>query len=291
VTYQTVGRLHSSAEEDFFGVETHGRCTQIAVFKRLPGAKGPYDGELECFDELNLELVKNFKFPSKVQIDNLKISCECSSWDDDDFEEYEYSEDNTNLDEVDPEWWQAVWNNEVEDEKDGMGNGQGWNDDNKSVLHCFEDESVLHCWKSKDFWIEEFKSEPKSSDIPVPDKVCTNEEELKEWHCKVPWSKVKSIYDGCRWVRSPCSSRLQSDDDKARSEEGFAILSNFANKNQYTQVESCSHNDPVHVKKPREWMLDMESKAKERGEIKLHSPKFVAQTVLGAPKFQNSGRS
>jgi len=145
VTYQTVGRLHPSAEEEFFGVETHGRCTQIAVFTRLPGAKGPYDGDLKCFDESGLEQIKSFKFPDQQQIDNLKVDYSSWKWDDES-DQYEYSEDNTNLDDViDPEWWQAVWNKEDDDEKAGMGNGQGWDDDDKSVLHCFDDEAVLHC--------------------------------------------------------------------------------------------------------------------------------------------------
>jgi len=108
VTYQTVGRLKPSAEEDFFGVASHGRCTQIAVFKRKPGAKGPYDGDLECFDETTLEIMKSFKFPSKQEIENLKIDHARSNWDDDDTDEpdhYEYSEEhNTDWgDEVDPE--------------------------------------------------------------------------------------------------------------------------------------------------------------------------------------------
>jgi len=291
VSYQTVGRLHSSAEEDFFGVETHGRCTQIAVFKRLPGAKGPYDGDLECFDEQKLEQVKNFKFPSKEQIDKMKISYTFSNWDNEDFDNYEYSEDNTNLDdEVDPEWWQAVWNKEEEDEKNGSGNGQGWNDDDKSILHHLDDESVLHCWKSKDFWIEEL-SKPKGNENTAMKNTSTKKEESEHWHIKVPWSEEKSKDDGCSWACSPRSSRHQSDDDKARSEEDIPVLPNFSYRKQHTQTESFSHDCSVHTKKPHEWVFDMENKAEEQGEINLPSQKVATQKVLGALKFQNSCRS
>jgi len=160
VKYQTVGRLHPKAEEEFFDVESYGRCTQIAVFTRKPEAPGPYDGDLECFGEFSIERVKNFKFPSKQQIDNLKIAYPLK-WDYEESDYYEYSEDNTNLDEVDPKWWEDVWNREDDDEKADVGNGQGWDDGDKSVLHSFDDEAVLHCWKSEYFWIEDIKDESK----------------------------------------------------------------------------------------------------------------------------------
>jgi len=289
VTYQTVGRVHRSAEEDFFSVEKYGRCTQIAMFRKLLGAKGPYDGDLECFDELNLEQVKNFKFPSKKQIDNLKISYACSKWDIDESDHYEYSEDNTNLDdEVDPEWWQAVWNKEDDDEKAGMGNGQGWDDDDKSVLHCFDDEAVLHCWKSEDFWIEELESEPKRNSNPIEKKICCKKEEVKDWHRKVHWPDEESKVGDSSWVGSPCSSRLHSDDDKASSKEDCKIFPEhlcFTYRGQQSQAEAFSYDCPAYHEKVRKWQCDMESKAEEHSETKQLTQKAAVKKTLGSVKF------
>jgi len=188
VSYQTVGRLHPSAEEEFFSVEKHGRCTQIAVFKRLPGAKGPYDENLESFNEFNLERVKNFKFPSKKELDKLKISYHSSKWDYEESDHYEYSEDNTNLDDVDPEWREAVWNKDDDGERVGKGNGQGWDDDDKSVLHSFDEEAVRHYWKSWDFWIEESQDELKNNFYHA----VSNNGDAKVWLSERPRPEHKS---------------------------------------------------------------------------------------------------
>jgi len=205
VNYQTVGRLHPMAEEEFFDVERYGRCTQIAVFTRIPGAKGPYDGDLKCFGESTLERVKNFKFPSKQEIDNLKVDYPLK-WDDEEWDYYEYSEDNTNLnDEVDPTWWQEVWNREDDDEKTGIGNGQGWDDGDKSVLHSFDDETVLHCWKSEHFWIEDIKDQSKC-DTSVDNKEEDNDSEG-------PWPEEKSEDCDYSWTCAAFSKPLHSDED------------------------------------------------------------------------------
>jgi len=277
VTYQTVGRLHPSAEEEFFGVETHGRCTQIAVFSRLPGAKGPYEGNLECFDESSLEQIKNFKFPDQQQIDNLKVDYSSWKWDDES-DQYEYSEDNTNLEDVvDPEWWQAVWNKEDDDEKAGMGNGQGWDDDDKSVLHCFDDEAVLHCWQSDYFWIEEYKDESKTEASSVNKKV-------KGWHGGGPWREEDSKDGDNLWACSQCSSRLHSDEDgKASSKEnGNVCLKHLRSTCEVLQTEISSYSceSPAKIVKSQEWEFDVESKAVERGESELRAPTAVVKSYV-----------
>jgi len=152
VAYQTVGRLHSAAEEDFFSVKEHGRCTQIAVFQRRPDAEGPNLDDKEEYDESCLDVIRNFKFPSKTEIENLKISHAHPGWDDDetlDPDHYEYSEDNTECgDEADPDWWKAVWNKIDDEDRAGKGNGQGWDE---------TDPSVVVSWEYDETWAEEFK--------------------------------------------------------------------------------------------------------------------------------------
>jgi len=153
VSYQTVGRLHSAAEEDFFSVKDHGRCTQIAVFKRKPDAAGPDLEHVEEYDESCLDVIKNFKFPSKKEIENLKIS-QAHQWDDDDTQEpdhYEYSEEITESgDYIDSEWWKMVWNENGNVDRAFKGNGQGWDEN---------DSFVGGSWKSDDFWTGELKNQ------------------------------------------------------------------------------------------------------------------------------------
>jgi len=157
VTYQTVGRVHPSAEENFFCVKKYGRCTQIAVFQRKPDAQGPNLDDFKEYDESGLEVIRNFKFPSKRQIENLKISHTNPSWDEDETQEpdhYEYSEDNTEFgDDVDPEWWNVVWNKSDDNSNAGKGNGQGWDD-----TDLIADGS----WQDADTWAEEFKDDTGS---------------------------------------------------------------------------------------------------------------------------------
>jgi len=159
VTYQTVGRLHSAAEENFFSVKEHGRCTQIAVFKRKPNTEGPNLDDPKEYDESSLDVIKNFKFPSKREIENLKISQAHPGWDDDDTQEpdhYEYSEDNTEYgDEVDPEWWKMVWNESGNVDKVCKGNGQGWDETGSFVGGS---------WKSDEVWAEELKCDACTGD-------------------------------------------------------------------------------------------------------------------------------
>jgi len=108
-------------------------------------------------------VIKNFKFPSKSQIENLKISHAHPEWDDDDTQEpdhYEYSEDNTDWgDDVDPEWWNVVWN-KSDDDRAGMGNGQGWDDN---------DPSAVESWQYEETWTEDLKEDKGSQGDCSPD--------------------------------------------------------------------------------------------------------------------------
>jgi len=260
VKYQTVGRLHPMAEEGFFDVERYGRCTQIAVFTRKPGAQGPYDGELECFGEFTLERVKNFKFPSKQEIDNLKVDYPLK-WDDEEWDYYEYSEDNTNLnDDVDPKWWQDVWNREDDDEKTGIGNGQGWDDGDKSVLHSFDDETVLHCWKSEHFWIEDIKDESKYD--------TSTENKDEENDSDGPWPEEKSEEGDYSWTCSAFSKPLPSDEDVKVSgnEDSNMSLKQSDSTSSGSQGETklCSQGNPA---KAREF--DVEGKVVEDDESNI----------------------
>jgi len=195
VTFQTVGRLHPAAEESFFSVEEYGRCTQIATFKRKPGAQGPIlDGtDIEEYDESSLEVIKNFKFPSKTEIENLKISHAHPEWDDDEAQEpdyYEYSEGNTDWeDEVDPEWWNVVWNKSVDDEKVGEGNGQGWDD---------SDLSLVGSWQYDGTWSSENEDDESKDDLPYhedssPVVSCDSEYNDHTSICRSDASSVNSI--------------------------------------------------------------------------------------------------
>merc|ERR1719334_1066841 len=236
VNYQTVGRLHPMAEEEFFDVERYGRCTQVAVFTRIPGAQGPYDGDLECFGEFTLERVKNFKFPSKQEIDNLKVDYPLK-WDDEEWDYYEYSEDNTNLnDEVDPKWWQDVWNREDDDEK------------------------VLHCWKSEHFWIEDIKDESKC-DTSTENKDEDNDSDG-------PWPEEKSEEGDYSWTCSAFSKPLPSDEDVKVSgnEDSNMSLKQSDSTSSGSQRETklCSQGNPAKVRE-----FDVEGKVVEDDESNL----------------------
>jgi len=286
VTYQTVGRLHPSAEEEFFGIKKHGRCTQIAVFKRLSDAKGPYDGDFGKFDESTLELVKNFKFPSKQEIENLKVNHACSKWDDDeDPDHYEYSEDNTDWDDkVDPDWWQRVWNKEDDDKKEGKGNGQGWDDG--------DDEPALPCWDSEDSCGDEFDEDSKSPGNLHENTVPSRVEGLKDWdHWPEEESKDGSYPEPC----TPNSCRIWSDEEKVSTEEHTTVFPKLQciSPRSLLQAESCSHgrlkkqvSQPVLVRETEKW--EFESKALDQCEPTLRSHQAVMQKMLGALKFQNS---
>jgi len=290
VTYQTVGRLHPSAEEEFFGIKKHGRCTQIAVFQRFPGAKGPYDGDLGKFDESTLELVKNFKFPSKQEIENLKVNCACSKWDDDeDPDHYEYSEDNADLDDkVDPDWWQRVWNKKDDDKKEGNGNGQGWDDGG--------DEPALPCLDSEDSWIDEFDEDSKSFGNLHENKVPSRMEGLKEWDRKNHWPEEESKDCSDPWPCTPSSCRIWSDEEKISSEEHITVFLDcpcISPTSTHQKSESRSHgglekqvSQPVLARETQKWKF--ESKTLDQSELNLRSPKAVVQKMLGALKFQNS---
>jgi len=293
VTYQTVGRLHSSAEEEFFSVVKHGRCTQIAVFKRRPGAKGPYDGDLEKFDESTLEVVKNFKFPSKQQIENLKVSNACSKWDDEeDPDHYEYSEDNTDWDDkADPDWWQRVWNKKDDDEKAGKGNGQGWDDG--------DDEPFLPSWHSQDSWINGYEEDSKILGNSPESKKPQRLEGLKDWHLKSQWPEEESK-EGCYPLPSspPSSCRIWSDEEKVTSEEETTespALSCRTSRSLLKQAGSCSHgrlekqvSKPVLARENQKWEFEVESKALDKCHQNLRSHEAVMHKMLGALKFQNS---
>jgi len=252
VTYQTVGRLHPSAEEDFWSVVKYGRCTQIAVFKRRPGADGPYDGDLDCFDESSLEIVKNFKFPSKQQIENLKISHTCSKWSEDyawEPDHYEYSEceDSTDWrDDVDPEWWKAVWNkkDDDDDEKAAKSNGQGW-DDGDEAVHCWQ----LQC---------DFKSKLN---------------EVKNCQCENPWPEDDWKVCGNSELCSPSSGTIYRDDDKVSGEEDSTAFSNPSSiTSQCSQKQPIiSSNGRLHkqaalTEEAQKWEYDVESKALEQNQ-------------------------
>jgi len=280
VSYQTVGRLHPSAEEEFFSVEKHGRCTQIAVFKRLPSAKGPYDGNLECFNEFNLERVKSFKFPSKQQLDNLKISYASSKWDYEESDHYEYSEDNTNLyDEVDPEWREAVWSKDDDSEKARIGNGQGWDDDDKSVFHSFDEEAVLHGWKSWDFSVEEFKDEPKSNCYFTKNKQSSNGE-AKDWDSEDTCieEESKEAWEAC----SSISERLQCDDDKTRREEDVTMC---PEQLSFTHISLQKDKSYSTEDSPFKEMFDVESEAHVQAESELRRFNGFSQ-VLAAKIYR-----
>jgi len=222
VTYQTVGRLHPAAEEDFFSVVTYGRCTQIAVFERKPGVKGPNltEDDLEEYDESNLEVIKNFKFPSKSQIENLKISHAHPEWDDDDTQEpdhYEYSEDNTDWgDDVDPEWWNVVWN-KSDDDIAGMGNGQGWDDN---------DPPAVEGWQYVETRIEELKNAGSCEDCSptVRKDLLENGHERNPEKGQVnPPVLTETVITSCS--ESDTSPRLENDcNDSKRLELGNKAL-------------------------------------------------------------------
>jgi len=287
VTYQTVGRLHSSAEENFFDIVKHGRCTQIAVFKRQPGAKGPYSDNLECFDETNLEKVKNFKFPSKQQIENLKIS---PDWDYDltqEFDHYQYSEDNTELcDEVDPEWWNVVWNKADDNENVGKGNGQGWDDD--------DDEPLLNGWLSDDDFSQELLQESKC-DCNTTINITCNKPRVKDWHCEGFWTE--GAWQNSRYSQpcSPSSSSLWTDEDEVRSVEDLDQLCISEDARKQTKPYSLDMllkvSQPAHGEGPQNWEYEGESKTLERYESDVWTRQAVMQNMLGALKFQHSCRS
>jgi len=288
VSYQTVGRLHPSAEEEFFGVAKHGRCTQIAVFQRRSGAEGPYNGDLSKFDESTLEVVKSFKFPSKQEIENLKVSHDCSKWDDDeDPDHYEYSEDNTDWDDkVDPEWWQRVWNKEDDDVKAGKGNGQGWDDG--------DDEPLLPCWHSEDSRI--FEKWEEDSKISPDSKSQQRLDGLKDWH---HWPEEESKEGSCPEPCSPPSScRIWSDEEKVSRDEEEIVFPEFScitSRGLLKKTESCSNerldkqvSQLVKTREAQNWEFEEESKALDKCEHNLRSHEAVMQKMLGALKFQNS---
>jgi len=242
VTYQTVGRLHPSAEEEFWSVATYGRCTQIAVFKRRPGAEGPYAGDLECFDESNLEIVKSFKFPSKQQIENLKISHSSPRWDDDyawEPDHYEYSEDSTDWrDDVDPDWWQAVWNKkDDDDEKAGKSNGQGWDDGDEPI----------HFWHTQ--------SECKSLHGEVKDCLCMG-----------PWPEEESKDCGNPEVCAPSS--MWRDEDKVSTEEDSTLFPKPSIINSEIPQKQAKifplQKQTALAEETQKWDFDVESKALEQ---------------------------
>jgi len=281
VSYQTVGRIHSNAEEDFFDVTKHGRCTQIAVFKRIPGAMGPYSGDLECFDEFSLEKLKNFKFPSKQEIENLKIS---PDWDYDlnqEFDHYQYSEDNTELgDQVDPEWWKVVWNKVDDNENIGKGNGQGWDDD--------DEEPLLYGWLSDDSCSQEFREKSKSDCSPA-ENITFNKQKVDDWQCEGLWAEEKLNNSRYPQPCSPSSSSSVWTDEEVSSEEDLAEL--CINKDAHLQAEPypsgrlLTVSNSRHFENTQKWDYEVESKTLERCKRDLWLHKGVMQKMFGTLDF------
>jgi len=218
VTYQTVGRVHPSAEEDFFSVNKHGRCTQIAVFLRKPDAQGPNLEDPTEYSESGLSVIKNFKFPSKRQIENLKISHSYPAWDDEDTQEpdhYEYSEDNTEYgDEVDPEWWKVVWNKSDDDDREGQGNGQGWDE---------TDPLAIGSWLDDDTWAEDFKDDTGSQGDHSPVTTSNSQENAHEESLN---SDTINLEDECCEWHTRCSVDTPLIDDNKTVEKPERTLEN-----------------------------------------------------------------
>jgi len=245
VTYQTVGRVHPSAEEDFFSVKKHGRCTQIAVFLRKPEAQGPNLKDPKEYSESGLSVIKNFKFPSKRQIENLKISHSYPAWDDEDTQEpdhYEYSEDNTEFgDEVDPEWWKVVWNKSDDDVREGQGNGQGWDE---------TDPLAIGSWLDDETWAEDFKDDTGSQGDHSP-VISSNsqgntheenlnsdtihlEEECCEWHTRC--SVDTPLTDDNKTVEKPGHTLEQDSSWPAQKETVVSSRSKHENDQRLIQI-------------------------------------------------------
>jgi len=230
VTYQTVGRVHPSAEENFFSVNKHGRCTQIAVFVRKPDAEGPNLTDLKEYDESGLSVIKSFKFPSKLEIENLKISHTYPAWDDDDTQEpdhYEYSEDNTEFgDDVDPEWWKVVWNKSDDDERPGQGNGQGWDETDPIAIGSWPDDST---------WAEEFKDDSGSqvdrSPVLSPNSQEDADEEI------INSGTINLEEECCEWHTSCSADTLLTENSKTVEKQGCTLA----------QASSCSGQNETVV--------------------------------------------
>jgi len=291
VTYQTVGRLHSSAEEDFFDITKHGRCTQIAVFKRKAGANGPFSKDLECFDESGLEKVKNFKFPSKQQIDNLKISPDWEYDQTQEFDHYQYSEDNTELgEEVDPEWWNVVWNKADDTENVGKGNGQGWDDDDD------DDEPLLPGWLSDESCNHESEEESRS-DFNPSENTAPSKQIEKDWNLESLFieDEMKNIS-----YSQPCSpsssSSYWTDEDEVSSEEDLAyqkplFISEIERKDTFSLGGLLKASHPTQTENAQKWECEFENKTVERCEPDIWSRQGVMHKMLGALKLQNSFRT
>jgi len=267
VTYQTVGRLHSAAEEDFFCVKKHGRCTQIAVFKRKPDAYGPNLNDPKEYDESSLDVIKNFKFPSKREIENLKISQAHPGWDDDDTQEpdhYEYSEDNTEYgDEVDPEWWKMVWNESGTVDRTWKGNGQGWDE---------TDSFVGGSWKSDEVWAEELKCDAGCSPVSSGGK----EHNACKDNPKLCCSETLSSLEDCDPNMKSLQGTHFTDESKSLEKHERTVAQNFPGSQcpspMKPAVSACPKNKHPMVKNARDgsqrWELRDEVLVEEdRSEI------------------------